>query len=112
MLRLPRIINQKLCEANVVQTSYRIRYQDTEGYLLLSQNKIRIIEERRGSYTKALELPYEHIASITSKAQHRLTIVDKQDQTHIMVALSGVTAYLIEEDVKSRIAPLDYPQQG
>ena len=57
MLRLPQKNNQKLCEANLVQTSYRIRYQETEGYLLLSQNQIRIIEERHGEYTQALELP-------------------------------------------------------
>ena len=112
MLRLPQKNNQKLCEANLVQTSYRIRYQETEGYLLLSQNQIRIIEERHGEYTQALELPYEHVTAITSETRHLLTIVDKHDQTHRMVSRSSATAYLIEEDLKSRIAPLDYPQQG
>lgn len=112
MLRVPQKSHQKPCEANLVHISYLIRYQETEGYLLLSQNKIRIISEKLGTYTQVLELPYEHITAITSEARHLLTIVDNKNQSHRMISRSGVTAYLIEEDLKSRIAPLHYPQQG
>ena len=112
MLTEPHKPYQKLCEANLVQISYRICYQETEGYILLSHNKIRIIAEKLDTYTKALELPYEHITAITSEARHLVTIVDNKNQSHRVISRSGVTAYLIEADLKSRIAPLDYPQQG
>ena len=112
MLRLPQTPNQKLCETNLVQTSYRIRYKAMEGYLLLSQNDIRVIVERLGTYTKAVELCYEHIAVITSESPRQLTLIDKKDRVFHLVSRSSTTAYSMEEDLKGRIAPLDYPWHG
>jgi hypothetical protein len=112
MLRLRRTTNQKLCQANRVQKSYRIQHHEMDGYLLLSQDKIRIISERNGTYIRVLELPYEHIAAINTETHHRLTLVDNKDRTYRLITHTGVTAYEIEADLKSRIAPLDYPQLG
>lgn len=112
MLRLRRTANQKMYVANLVQKSYRIRSHGTEGYVLLTKNRIRVIEERSGTFNRVLELPYEHIAAITVETRHRITLVDTEGRTHNLIALAGVTAYTIEADLKSRIAPLDYPQLG
>lgn len=112
MLRVPQILDHSLSETNQVQKSYRIRYRETEGYLLLSQNKIRIIEESSGNYSNTLELYYEYLAAISSRTRHILKIVDKKGQTYIIVTHGDATAYLIEEDLKSRIAPLDYHRHG
>jgi hypothetical protein len=115
MLSIRRAANQRLRQDNLVQKSYRIHYKKKEGHLLLSPNKIRIIEERRGSrtsYNKVLELPYEKIAALTVESCHRLTLVDKDDRTYNLIVRADVTAYAVEADLKSRIAPLDYHQLG
>ena len=113
MLQIPQITNQKLCETNLIQTSYRISYKRARAeYLLLSQNDIRVIVEKRGTYTKVLELCYEDITTITVEGHYQLTITDKKDQTFSFISQSSTTAYLIEEDLKNRIAPLDYVWDG
>ena len=113
MLHIPQITNQKLCETNLIQTSYRISYKSARaGYLLLSQKDIRVIVEKRGTYTKVLELCYEDITAITVERRYQLTITDKKDQGFSFISQSSATAYLIEEDLKSRIAPLDYVWDG
>jgi hypothetical protein len=112
MLRLRRTINHKLCQANRVHTSYRIQYHETDGFLLFSQNKIRVISEIDGTYISVLELPYEHIVAISVEARHRITLVDNKGGRYSFVTHARVTAYTIEADLKSRIAPLDYPQLG
>jgi hypothetical protein len=113
MLGVPQIINQKLCETNLIQTSYRISYKRARtGYLLLSQNYIRVIVEKRDTYTKVLELCYEDISAITVEGHYQLTITDKKYQAFSFVLRGNTTAFLIEEDLKSRIAPLDYVWDG
>jgi hypothetical protein len=113
MLRVPQITNQKLFKKNLIQTSYRISYKSARaGYLLLSQNDILVIVEKRGTYTEVLELCYEDITAITVEGRYQLTITDKKDQAFSFVSRSSTTAFLIEEDLKSRIAPLDYVWDG
>jgi hypothetical protein len=115
MLSLRGAGNQRLRQDNLVQKSYRVQYKKKEGHLLVSQNKIRVIEEKGGSrtsYNKVLEIPYEKIAALTVESRHRLTLVDKDDRKHSLILREDVIAYTFEADLKRRIAPLDYHQLG
>lgn len=110
-----RTSNQRLSQTNLVQKNYRVGYQGKEGHLLLLKNIIQVIVESDNTptgYTSVFELPYEHIMGITVQTWYRLILVDRESRTHSLISPPNLTAYRIEADLKSRIAPLDYHQFG
>jgi hypothetical protein len=74
-----------------------------------------VLKEKAGSrigYNTILELLYKHIVSLTAETCHRLTFVDNDNRTYSLISNAGISAYTIEAEIKSKIAPLDYPQHG
>ena len=112
MLLLNKTSHQRLHDSNVVLKSYHICYHETDGYLLLSPTELRVITKQDDRYINVLELRFEQITALTATTRHQVTLVDHDERTHHLITRDDVNAYAIEEDLKRRIAPLDYPQLG
>jgi hypothetical protein len=82
---------------------------------LLLKNTLIIREGRGGlrtSFNLLLEIPYEKISGLTVETDHRLIVVNTEGRTYCLSSFGAVTASVIKEDLKSLIAPLDYPRFG
>jgi hypothetical protein len=112
MLWLKKGPHQRLNDSNMVLKSYHICYHETEGYLLLSPHKLRVITEQDDQYIRVLELRFEQITTLNATTRHQVTLVDHEERTHYLITPDDVNAYAIEDDLKRRIAPLDYQQFG
>ena len=89
-----------------VQKSYRVGYNGSQGFIVLTNRKLMVMEEKgffRTSYNVVLEIPYTKVKEVAVEGTHRLAITDTEDRKQIFVSFAKVTASIIEGDLKDLI---------
>ena len=93
---------QQLTAQDHIVKSYRIRWGQKEGWLVLSQRKAIYLDESgffRKAYHPLLEIPYDSIKTITVLASHRFEIEEINKQKHMFVSFGRATATHIKADL-------------
>jgi hypothetical protein len=89
-----------------VQKSYRVGYNGSQGFIVLTNRKIMVMEEKgffRASYNVVLEIPYTKVKEVSVEGTHRLAITDTEGKKQVFVSFAKVTASIIEGDLKDLI---------
>jgi len=106
MSKVIEVASKQLEPPDRVQKSYRIGYNRTEGFIVLTNRKAMVLEERgffRPSYDVILEIPYPKVSEVTTEGTHRLAITDTEGKRHVFVSFAEVTASILERDLKNLI---------
>ena len=106
MSKVMEVASKRLEPPDRVQKSYRIGYDRSEGFIVLTNRKAMVLEERgffRPSYHVIVEIPYPEIAEVTVEDTHRLVITDTEDRKHAFVTFAEVTATILERDLTNLI---------
>lgn len=91
---------------DTVQKSYRVGYGRTRGFIILTNKKIMIMEEKgvfRRRYNVVLEIPYNWVKEVAVEDTHRLVVTDSEGKKHVFVSFAEVTASVLEGDLKGLI---------
>lgn len=97
------VVTKRLEPPDKVQKSYRVGYNGAQGFIVLTNRKVMVVEEKgffRTSYDVVMEMPYTEIKEVAVEGTHRLAITDTEDRTQIFVSFAKVTASIIEENLK------------
>ncbi len=97
---------KRLESPDKVQKSYRVGYNGSQGFIVLTNRKLMVVEEKGfflTSYSVVLEIPYTKIKEVIVEGTHRLVIVNTEDRKQFFVSFGKVTASIIEEDFKDLI---------
>jgi hypothetical protein len=105
-------IEDLLHKDEVIQKSYRIEFNNDEGYLSLTDKRIIFIKVEgflTKTYKKILDLSYEDISTIIHETSHKFCLEDIVGQRYNFVT-SGIPATIIEKSMEYyRLHPYEIP---
>jgi hypothetical protein len=100
------VAKQQLTSKDHIVKSYRIRWGQKEGWLVLSTRKAIYLDESgffRKAYNPLLEIPYDSIQTVTTLASHRFEIEEVGKQKHMFVSFGNATATHIKADLDTLV---------
>lgn len=101
MANVVETVGKKLESGEHVLHQYRAISDGNEGFLVLTNQKIRFLEQKgffRPKYRVSAEIPYEDIKNIDAALSHRL-VLTTTDQQYIYVSIGNITADIIVREV-------------
>lgn len=95
-------IGKKLESGEQVLHQYRVIHDGHDGFLILSNQRIRFLEQKgifRSKYQVSIEIPYQKVKDIYVCTSHRLALrtIDKE---YYFVSVGDILADIIVEEVK------------
>jgi len=103
---------EQLATDDAVLQTYRGMYEDVEGTLILSKHALLFLHEqgwRPKNYQLLLNVPYEHLTSVTVAASHRLEFTTIDETFHVVTL--DIEAKFIEDTINHCIETLRLKDQ-
>jgi len=104
MSKISKAAEQQLTAQDKLVQQYRSIYNNTEGTLSLSKQRILFIQSQgflRKTYHVTLNLPYDAITKTTVEASHRFTVTVTND-TFTFVTI-GIQADIVDDTLQHLI---------
>jgi hypothetical protein len=102
MANVLETVRKELESGEHVLHQYRAISDGNEGFLVLTNRKIRFLQPKgffRPKYRVSAEIPYQDIKNINAALSHKL-VLETTDQHYIFVSIGNITADIIVREVK------------